>query len=379
MEQVCLESLKKFFKNFIATYGIRYAITLFGQVFQKRFKFKLLDQDALKIGLFFGSYTSLMHFIKESLIKIRKMDDSFNDAIAGFFAGLSILFLPKDSHRIISIYIFCHGLQSLYNANSSKVPQLLQNHGNILLFAFSSAQVLYSWVIEPESLPKSYLSFITYMGPIDKSILASVDSLHRAQEISNFDQITKFCSKHGQVANMLDSDFPWGCKYIHPWTESCSKNVLMLFTNASRKILPLYFGLSLFQTVSRKKGLMDLFVNTSRSVLFLSSFVSIYQIVACLFRNLKPKNDIKYVYYICGFICSFALYFEKEEKRTDFTMYTFPRALDSFYLIMRKNGYVKSIPNGEILLFMMSSSIIMYHYRNKTASRNVSSILNKLY
>ena len=63
-----------------------------------------------------------------------------------------------------------------------------------------------------------------------------------------------------------------------------------------------------------------------------------------------------------SFICSFACLFEPASRRTELALYMFPRFLESLFLFMEKRGYIKSIPNGEVLVFACAMSIIMYCY-----------------
>jgi hypothetical protein len=66
-----------------------------------------------------------------------------NSLIAGAIAGLSVRFLVKDSRRTLSLYIVARLLQCLYN-EAKRVGYIKPiPHGDALLFAVSSAQVMY--------------------------------------------------------------------------------------------------------------------------------------------------------------------------------------------------------------------------------------------
>ena len=49
----------------------------------------------------------------------------------------------------------------------------------------------------------------------------------------------------------------------------------------------------------------------------------------------------------------------------------FPRFLESAFLFLEKRGYLKSIPNGEVFVFAVALSVIMYSYQNE--DRNIKS------
>ena len=78
-----------------------------------------------------------------------------------------------------------------------------------------------------------------------------------------------------------------------------------------------------------------------------------------------------------GFICSFAVFFEPPSRRTELALYMFPRFLESFSLYLINKGYVVSIPNGEILVFAIALSIIMYCYQNE--ERNIKANYHALF
>jgi hypothetical protein len=48
------------------------------------------------------------------------------------------------------------------------------HHGDVLLFALSSAQVMYAYVMRPETLDKGFWNFIVRAGPIDRLTLGAV-------------------------------------------------------------------------------------------------------------------------------------------------------------------------------------------------------------
>eukprot|EP01095_Lingulamoeba_sp_RSL-Kostka_P014278 TRINITY_DN6182_c0_g1_i2.p1 TRINITY_DN6182_c0_g1~~TRINITY_DN6182_c0_g1_i2.p1 ORF type:complete len:149 (+),score=25.15 TRINITY_DN6182_c0_g1_i2:112-558(+) len=100
-------------------------------------------------------------------------------------------------------------------------------------------------------------------------------------------------------------------------------------------------------------------ISTGRSSIFLAFFVSIYQVVACVDRRIILKKEARYSYFIAGLISSLSIYIEKKSKREELAMYVLPRAVDSLYL--RKN--IIGFKNGEILIFALSMSYLLYIYR----------------
>ena len=108
--------------------------------------------------------------------------------------------------------------------------------------------------------------------------------------------------------------------------------------------------------------------NTFMSSMFISAYVAGFWWLACIFRNIRVSGD-KISLIMAGLICSFAVFFEEPSRRTEIALYMFPRFLESFIMFLQKKGLVKSIPNGEVLVFALALSIIMYCYQNE--ERNI--------
>eukprot|EP01080_Neovahlkampfia_damariscottae_P000771 gene771-9021_t len=299
-----LKPLKLFLKGFLSSYGLKTTINLLFQFQSKKpldLKKILLDEESIRIAAAFGVFSSIYHQTKLLL----KDKTKHSEIIAGFVSGFSFFFIKKKNRRILSLYLLTRTLHSYIQ----KYP-FFENYGNVILFALSSAQVLYSWVIEPKTLPKSYLTFITQMSPIDQSVLDQVYNYHHSKQMSS-GTIEKFCSKHHK--NITHDTFPWGCLYLHPHTKYCSMNVINVFTSTIKKIIPLYSFISFTPVLLSSNPNFTLGAkNTFRSVLFLAFFNSIYQTVACSFRKFISK-DYSFIYYISGLICSFSILIEKKK------------------------------------------------------------------
>jgi hypothetical protein len=254
-EPLTLKSVKLFLKGFLSSYGLKASINLIFQLMSKKplnLKQILLDEESLRIGFSIGSFSSIYTFLKTIL----KNKTKWNEIISGFISGLSILFIQSENRRILTLYMMTRTIHSYIQRY-----EFFENYGNSALFILSSAQVLYSWAIWPSTLPKSYLSFITKMSPIDQSVLDNVVNYHHSLPM-NKKPVEKFCSKYHH--NMNHESFPWGCLYLHPHTDSCSLNVLHVFMSSFKKILPLYSFLSLAPVIFHKNLSAGL-INTARS------------------------------------------------------------------------------------------------------------------
>ena len=167
------------------------------------------------------------------------------------------------------------------------------------------------------------------------------------------------------------------CNVIHD--HSCEwnalKKFLMVFNMAYKFYIPIHVLPALIfkrQKLTKEplKILKSAIKNIIKSSLFISVYVSSFWYFICFFKNKRFKTD-KWNIILASFICSFAVLFEPANRRTELALYMFPRFLESLFLFMEKRGYVKSIPNGEVLVFAIAMGIIMYCYQNE--EKNIKS------
>lgn len=87
---------------------------------------------------------------------------------AGAIASCALFFQPKASRKNIILYLFVRALQCWYNDSKSRgwfhFWGSSWKYGDSLLFALSSAQVMYAYIMRPETLPPSYYKFIVHSG-----------------------------------------------------------------------------------------------------------------------------------------------------------------------------------------------------------------------
>ena len=161
------------------------------------------------------------------------------------------------------------------------------------------------------------------------------------------------------------------CSVIHD--HSCEWNAArkfwLVFSMAYKFYVPIHFLPALIFKKQRLlkepiKILKACIINIIRSSLFISTYVCSFWYMCFVFRNKRMRTE-KWIIIYAGFICSFAILFEPAHRRTELALYMFPRFLESMFLFLEKRGYVKSIKNGEVLVFAFALGIIMYCYQNE--------------
>lgn len=92
--------------------------------------------------------------------KGRGQEEYWHAALAGAVSGLSVA-AEKPSRRVtIGQQLLVRGLQGNFNVAKSKGLINIPN-GDVLLFGFSVAQIMYSWLMAPDALPSGYRRWVT--------------------------------------------------------------------------------------------------------------------------------------------------------------------------------------------------------------------------
>ncbi|PQM38936.1 uncharacterized protein Pyn_38527 [Prunus yedoensis var. nudiflora] len=334
-------------QSFLLSYGVRVGIGILLRAFKlarRQSYSSLLDlkqlvsekdlivrEEACRIGLFFGGFSGSYHALRCLLRKWRKKETPLNAILAGSVAGLSILALnDSNRRRTLSMYLLARLAQCAYNSAKSKNKFHFWGshwrHGDSLLFSIACAQVMYAFVMRPESCQN-----------LIKNLSRKLGQLHSLY--------TNSCLAHNAIA-----------------------------TSATfRKTFPLYFSLTFVPfVVLRLQKFMEAPARTFlvalkdavRSTTFLSAFVGIFQGVICLHRKVASK-DHKLLYWIAGGISALSVLLEKKARRGELALYVLPRAGDSLWYILVNRHLLPDIKNAEVFLFCLSMGGIMYYLEHE--------------
>jgi len=347
--------------------------------------------DAIRLGLAVGGFSGLYEFILRIANRYEK--EGLANFLAGLLAGSSILFLEKDTRRMVSLYVFGRVFECIYNSRKNKGLWHFWgsswNHGDTLLFCLASGQVMYAYVMRPETLDPTYYKFILRTGPISEVMLQAVRACNRNNPIPVAAVTSYVQSIDPQALIPLDGPVPIiPCSLLHPHTAYCSKQSLDVFLNSFKKILPLYATLTFLPAIGMAptkffkapfSKLVSLAQSTLRSTTFLSTFVSVYMSIICLQRKIV-NTDHRFIYWIAGIICSLSILIEKKSRRSELALYALPRGIDSLYTLLCDRKWLASLPHGDLILFCLSMAGIMYYYEKEpnTMSPFLRSILNRV-
>ncbi|CCL99910.1 uncharacterized protein FIBRA_01935 [Fibroporia radiculosa] len=337
--------------------------------------------------------------------------------LAGALAGAIAIMFEKRGRRVaIAQQLFVRGLQGSCNALSSKHGFRIP-HGDVLVFSLSCGQIMYAWFFRPETLPRSYDTWIASASKVHLETLAihrdlvrdGVFKVQDMQKLLATDSVTPLARADMLSRVALASAPPpeqyFGppfvpCSALHPWFDSCTLTQLDRLVSVFRWMLPIYGALHFIpmllfrrQRVFRDplRMLLRAALGSARSSAFLGVFVLIYQSCFCLNHNLY--NDLialrksvspsflsslakllplplvnalvaRKSYYVYGILAGLSLFVEEKRRREELAMYVLPKGLESAWLTARGRGWVGRTGRwGEVLLTSVGMGMVMSIYQ----------------
>ncbi|KAG6811590.1 hypothetical protein H0H92_006713 [Tricholoma furcatifolium] len=348
------------------------------------------------------------------LALIRKKTRRWHAALAGAIAGgLAIMWEKRGRRGVIAQQLFVRGLQGSYNAYTTKRNIKVPN-GDTLVFALACGQIMYGFLLRPDTLPRSYTSWIgqaakvpaecvkinhsmVRQGTLDIGVLDKViarKDITPANLTELLDLRSYFLSPSDTTtlsqAGYLPNYAP--CATVHPALTSCSSVPLDRFFDVFKWMLPIYSALHFVPAILFKrkafaqdpgKVLVRAGLGSMRSSAFLGVFVVIYQTLFCykhklhkylsLLRLTKSSNPLagvptslvetlisKASFWILGFMAGLSVLVEERRRRGELAMYVLPKGLESAWVMLRGKGWVFRTGNwGEMAVCLLGS---LYYY-----------------
>ncbi|KAJ1554084.1 hypothetical protein HK096_005099, partial [Nowakowskiella sp. JEL0078] len=253
---------------------------------------------------------------------------------------------------------------------------LRQLAGTIVMM-LSSSQILYSFIAAPDTLAKSYLSFLLTHGNMrtlhPKNPRLWLEAMKTVVNAAPSALSTKFLTLAEESQNIapplfsssIPNDIPADlliklsdelqrspheyilCAFQHPHTSDCTHGSLTFFLNEIPRALALYGPLNaiMYLVFKGKNVLLNPLKNfksylkgTLRSVLFLCSYTTLAWTLPCTFRNWVGK-DQTWMYVLNGAAAGLTLLIEVPGRRLELGI------------------------NGEVIYFCASTGIMMTLYQ----------------
>lgn len=247
--------------------------------------------------------------------------------VAGAISGLAIMVEKKDSRISLAQQLLVRGLEGTYNSAHSRGLISIPN-GAVIAFGLACGQIMYAWLNAPQTLPRSYVSWISGAshislpvidvhrdilntgkaetsrllklfpdGKIPEPLVTSDGSLRYANVPANKFNRRGITGKN--VRDLVDwmkrtdegeKRYHVPCSGVHPWENSHFWSPVDRFVEVTRWILPVYMTLHFVPAVflrmrAFRKDPIRVFLRSLfgsvRSSSFLGFFVIIFQTLFC--------------------------------------------------------------------------------------------------
>uniref|UniRef100_A0A453IYW0 Transmembrane protein 135 N-terminal domain-containing protein n=2 Tax=Aegilops tauschii subsp. strangulata TaxID=200361 RepID=A0A453IYW0_AEGTS len=360
-------------------------------------------------GMFLGTFAGAFASVDECIAALwgRKRTARWRSLLSGLIAGPSMLLTgPGTQHTSLAIYILMRAavLASRCGIKSKRFGKICKpltwSHGDVFLMCLSSAQILSAYILQQDSLPSSYKSFLKTHGGKDQSILQGLKEVVNHTAFSNLEAIEKYYKSVG-VDIKLDPDMKVPCSIVHG-NQSCAGHFISFLLQAYGRAVPVYIPVYLVPAlVVHRQDLMKRpytimgksLLGTARSSLFLSMYCASAWAWTCfLFRTFEKcstplvvlgtvSEDAQFTSWtkrspgnhLCDtnlllmwqFPAGLALFIEKKSRRTEISLYCLARAIESFFTCMTDAGLcppILQIKRADVVVFSMATSIIMHCY-----------------
>eukprot|EP00897_Mesotaenium_endlicherianum_P006990 jgi/Mesen1/6319/ME000326S05458 len=376
-------------QSFLLAYGVRVGIGVLLRAFKlvrQRPVHSVLDfqlllseknlivrEEACRNGLLFGGFTGLYHGMRCLLRRLRGRETPLNSFLAGSVAGLSVLALDDaGKRRMFALYLLARVAQCAFNSAESEGKLAVlggheRKHVDMLMFCAATAQIMYAYVMRPESLPESYWDFIVRTGPMPKPVLQAVRESCRGKIVDSTSLAAAMRQRTRAPLGIGPHPSIIPCSILHPQSSSCVRHNGVAMRDTFQKTFPLYMSLTLVPFVFMQAPLKTAANATKsavRSTAFISAFVGIYQGVVCLQRKVAER-DHKLTYWLAGALAGLSALLEKPGRRSELALYTLPRAVDSLWYILINKHLLPDIKYTEVGLFCACMGGLMYYHDNE--------------
>jgi hypothetical protein len=279
---------------------------------------------------------------------------------------------------------------------NEKVRGIIRQFSAGILMMLSSGQIIYSFCCEPETLPKSYYSFLLthsnlreiYGHSKAKNVMQLITKV-----INSNAKSTRYISESEDLSYSLDPSLPVTelselhierspahdfalCSVQHPHRDYCLNSFGDCAIAEFQRGIYLYAPLNLVMSIvfKSKRFLEDpvgsgsrILISTIRSAIFLTAYVCCAWSSPCAFRRLfgidKPSR-----FFLSGFLAGSAVFIEVPGRRLELALYCLPRAVEAAWNCAVKWGYWDHYWGGETLYFSIASGILMSLYQHDPES-----------
>nr|XP_031864219.1 uncharacterized protein CI109_000131 [Kwoniella shandongensis]KAA5531291.1 hypothetical protein CI109_000131 [Kwoniella shandongensis] len=430
-ERASILALKRGLRSFLLAFSVRAGVNvllvLFRHIRRKSlrlalFRHAIFGAEPFRFGAMIGTFTFLntltLHILRLapplSYYRRRLRNGFFNKptfgpperegdegerrwqaAVAGAVGSLGLLWESKGRRTGVAQQMFVRGLQASYNQYTPRFGIRIP-HGDLLVFGACCGQIMFAFLLSPETMPKEYSQWIQAASRVPEfAVLANRTAVrkgfieplqvqralgHKAITPQNRKTLEGVLEKIKQGWN--PPNVP--CEMVHPWSNSCPDTGIRRFFSVFRFMLPVYSALHLIPMLVLRRNhfqrdplrmLARAIWGITRSCSFLGAFVAIYQLLFCLrIQTIEQPYGTKFwqtfakrkeTFWMMGFATCLSLLVEEKKRRAELAMYVLPRALESAWSSARRRAWVPLVPFGETILGAAAMAMVMDAYKHQ--------------
>ena len=272
--------------------------------------------------------------------------------IAGFLSGAALLLDAPERRKTLALYAFVRGFDVVLHAMQNKGALPSWKYQSHFLFSLVNVPIMYGFLYEKDILEPWYYRWIHWMGQTsDKSFrylwLDEWDAQHREVDPLPFrSSAGHFYEKNRELE--LGADWFYGLK----------------------RAASVYFPVHLLSLVLRWRTLAKLDPKTTlpllrrfvRNMALSSAFLTTYQyLVKSTAVTLRDVCQLDHGWHgiLAGATTGLACLFESPGRVNELMLYCMPKGLDATFIALRRRGYVSTLRNGEVLIFMAAMAALL--------------------
>lgn len=344
---------------------------------------KSVLREAARYGLFLGAFAGTFSTVDEVITAVGGFERTagWRALVGGAVAGPSLLLTGPDvQHTSMAIYILLRAavLAARCGIKSEHFGWLFRplawKHGDAALMCLSSSQILSAWILKPDSLPSSYISFLNRHGGKDTSVMQCIRDLALQNQLTNLGMVKRWYQCMGTDVQ-LDPNMTIPCTLVHG-TQGCLPHFSLFLGQAFLRSLPVYLPVYLIPAVIvHRQGILKrpipifskALFGTVRSSLFLSTYCASAWFWTCMLFRANGKCNPALLA-LGTFPTGLAVMIEKKSRRMEIALYCFARAVESFAICFSDGDYLlsnwksKCPKRVDVVLFSIATSIIMHCY-----------------
>jgi len=303
----------------------------------------------------------------------------YRGLVAGSLSGLSLLALPKSARSAVAVFVAVRTLevQVRVGVSTGYLPHV--PHADTLLMMLSSAQAMWAWIFQKQSISPSYRTFLLTQSQLDAARIDAIRLIQLGLPL-NLEALNVARKKMG-IALLTDplaykQQGGWRDIMYHnqPWTHIVPAFWKRGIVRGGSLYLPIYLVSALVfshRVLSRRplSALSKTMFNAVKSSVFLAVYCLLGMVPLALWRHLGCRHDVMGNYAqilpaIAGFVSGTATLIEKESRRIELALFVCRQAVASLWNL----AGLENVPEGasiwkrhvDVMLFCFSCGHLLH-------------------